>query len=108
MCIVYFMGIIILTVFGPTFIDRSISYHIAFYAVDEQMVDIDEIKYEFSEEIFNKRIHDAIETGFIVEGPDGYYMPTWKSKVVTVILKPIGELTGSLDTYKVLKEKLAE
>lgn len=106
--LVYLMGIIILTVFGPTFIDRSISYHIAFYAADEQRVDINEIKQEFSEEIFNKRIHDAIETGFIEEGIDGYYMPTLKAKVMTAILKPIGKLTGSLDTYETLRGKLAE
>ena len=106
--LVYFMGIIILTVFGPTFIDRSISYHIAFYAVDEQRVNIDEIRQEFSEEIFDKRIHDAIETGFIEENEDGYYTPTLKAKIMTAILKPIGELTGSIGTYESLREELAE
>lgn len=106
-CLVYLMGIIILTVFGPTFIDRSISYHIAFYAADEQKVDIDEIRQKFSEEIFNKRIHDAVETGFIEE-KDGIYMPTWKAELITFLLKPIGEITGSLDTYEELREKLAK
>ena len=33
--IVYLLGVISISVFGPTFIDRSISYHIAFYAVEE-------------------------------------------------------------------------
>lgn len=102
------MGIIILTTYGPTFIDRSISYHIAFYAVDEQIVDVDEIRQEFSEEIFNKRIHDAVETGFIKVGEDGHYVPTWKAEIVTGVLKPIGRMTGSLDTYEELKEKLAK
>lgn len=106
-CLVYLMGIIILTVFGPTFIDRSISYHIAFYATDEQEVDIDEIREVFSEEIFDKRIHDAVETGFIEE-KEGIFMPTWKAKFMTFILKPIGEITGSLETYEELREKLAE
>lgn len=104
--LVYLMGILMLTVFGPTFIDRSISYHIAFYAVDEQKVDIDEMRQAFSQEIFDKRIHDAVETGFIVE-KEGFYAPTWKAKLMTFFLKPIGEMTGSLDTYKELKEKLA-
>lgn len=106
-CLVYLMGIIILTVFGPTFIDRSISYHIAFYAADEQEVDIDEIREVFSEEIFNKRIHDAVETGFIEE-KEGIFMPTWKAEFMTFILKPVGEITGSLETYEELREKLAE
>ena len=92
--LVYLMGIIMLTVFGPTFIDRSISYHIAFYAVDEQKVDIDEMRQAFSQEIF------------IVE-KEGVYEPTWKAELMTFFLKPIGEMTGSLDTYKELKEQLA-
>lgn len=107
-CLVYLMGIIILTTYGPTFIDRSISYHIAFYAADEQTVDIDEVRQEFSEEIFNKRIHDAVETGFIEADPDGCYVPTWKAKVMTSILKPIGRMTGSLDTYETLRGRLAK
>lgn len=106
-CLVYLMGIIILTTYGPTFIDRSISYHIAFYAADEETVDIDEIRQEFSEEIFNKRIHDAVETGFIEAGADGYYVPTWKARFMTSVLKPIGRITGSLSTYESLRRKLA-
>lgn len=107
-CLVYLMEIIILTTYGPTFIDRSISYHIAFYAADEQKVDVNEIRQEFSEEIFNKRIHDAVETGFIEASVDGFYVPTWKAKLMTSVLKPIGRVTGSLDTYEELKGKLAK
>lgn len=105
-CFVYFMGLVVLTTYGPTFIDRSISYHIAFYATDEEKVDIDEMREEFSEKIFDKRIHDAVETGFIEKGTDGYYTPTWKAKVMTSILKPIGKATGSLQTYEELREVL--
>lgn len=100
------MGLVVLTTYGPTFIDRSISYHIAFYATDEEKVDIDEMREEFSEKIFDKRIHDAVETGFIEKGTDGYYTPTWKAKVMTSILKPIGKATGSLQTYEELREVL--
>ncbi len=107
-CLVYFMGLIVLITYGPTFIDRSISYHIAFYATDEQKIDVNEMRESFSEEIFDKRIHDAVETGFIKEGSDGYYMPTWKAKAMTGILKPIGKITGSLRTYEDLREVLAK
>lgn len=107
-CLVYLMGLIVLTTYGPTFIDRSISYHIAFYATDEEKIDIDEMRESFSKDIFDKRIHDAVETGFIEEGTDGYYTPTWKAKVMTGILKPIGKITGSLQTYEELKETLAK
>lgn len=105
---VYFLGIIIIAVFGPTFIDRSISYHIAFYAVEEQSIDVDEMRDTFSEEIFDKRIHDAITTGFVTENADGTLSPTNKSKLMYFILKPIGDLTDSMDTYEEMKEMMAD
>lgn len=105
---VYFLGIIIIAVFGPTFIDRSISYHIAFYAVEEQHMDVDEMREVFSEEIFDKRIHDAVTTGFVTENEDGTLSPTGKSKLVYYILKPIGILTDSFDTYENMKEMMED
>ena len=103
-CFVYFLGLIIVSVFGPTFIDRSISYHIAFYAVDEGTVDIEEIRDEFSYAIFDKRIHDAVETGFIKEKDDGTYEPATKARIMDAVLKPIGKLTGTLETYNEMIE----
>lgn len=103
--LVYFMGIMLLAVFGPTFIDRSISYHIAFYASDMGEVDIEDIRDEFSAEIFDKRIHDAVETG-VLKKEGGRFLPTWKARFVAAVLKPLGKLTGSLDTYNEMKEKV--
>ncbi len=100
---VYFMGIILLAVFGPTFIDRSISYHIAFYAADTGEVDVEDIRDKFSAEIFDKRIHDAVVSGALKTENDKL-VPTWKAKCLAVILKPLGEITGSLDTYHVIME----
>lgn len=96
---------VILAVFGPTFIDRSISYHIAFYASDMGEVNIRDIEDEFSSAIFDKRIHDAVETGFITQEGD-IFRPTAKAKIMTAILKPIGEITGSLETYNQMKESV--
>lgn len=105
MIISYLLGLVILSVFGPTFIDRSISYHIAFYAVDEGEVNVEKIRDEFSYAIFDKRIHDAIATGFIEDsGTDGVYVPTKKAYVIDAILKPIGKLTDSLGTYEEMRE----
>ena len=105
--LVYLFGLILLSVFGPTFIDRSISYHIAFYAVDEGEIDIGEMEEVFSKEIFEKRIHDAIVSRFIVETGDGKYAPTWKAQLMTAVLKPLGELTGSLGTYSNMVDEIA-
>ena len=48
--IVYCMEIIIVAVFGPTFIDRSISYHVAFYAVEEEKFYMEDIEDAFSKD----------------------------------------------------------
>ncbi|MGN1167355.1 MAG: hypothetical protein ACI4S2_13115 [Lachnospiraceae bacterium] len=104
----YFLGIIIIAVFGPTFIDRSISYHIAFYAVEEENIDVDEMREVFSEEIFDKRIHDAITTGFVTENENGTLSPTGKAKIMYYVLKPIGNLTNSFDTYENMKEMMSD
>jgi uncharacterized protein YacL len=107
--IIYFLALILLAVFGPTFIDRSISYHIAFYAADEGEVNIEEIRDEFSYEIFDKRIHDAVVTGFIEESEtDGVYVPTKKAYFMNDVLKPIGKLTNSLDTYEEMRREVHE
>lgn len=105
--LVYLFGLILLSVFGPTFIDRSISYHIAFYAADEGEIDIGEMEEVFSKEIFEKRIHDAIISGVITETGERKYAPTWKAKLMTAVLKPLGELTGSLGTYSNMVDEIA-
>ncbi len=105
---VYFIAILFFAVFGPTFIDRSISYHIAFYAAEEESICGSEIEEAFSKEIFEKRLQDAVQTGFLQEQENGYYLPTWKSKVMANILIPLGKLTNSLDTYEQMKRKLSE
>lgn len=104
--VTYCLTILVFSVFGPTFIDRSISYHIAFLATEEKQIKIEDIEKEFSDEIFEKRIHDAVVTGFIVENENGSFEPTWKSKIITKILKPIGFITGSLNEYEKLKIEL--
>ena len=64
------------------------------------------IEKEFSKDIFDKRIHDAVSTGFLKQNKNGSVSPTIKSKIMYVILKPIGELTNSMDTYYEMKKKV--
>lgn len=106
MGIVYCMGIVILAVFGPTFIDRSISYHIAFYATEEDIVYVEDIEEAFSKDIFDKRMHDAVATGFLTLNKDGSMSPTFKAKAMYYILEPLGKLTGSIDTYYDMKAEI--
>ena len=106
MSAVYYLGIIILSVFGPTFIDRSISYHIVFYAAEKEEFYVEDIEREFSKDIFNKRIYDAVATGFLKQNKNGSISPTIKSKIMYTILKPIGEVTNSMSTYYEMKKKV--
>ncbi len=101
---VWYLGIIIFSIFGPTFIDRSISYHIAFYAVEENYIYIEDIEETLSNEIVEKRIHDALATGVLTVNDDGSISPTLKAKLIYYTLKPLGELTNSMDTYNNMKE----
>jgi hypothetical protein len=104
--LVYYLGLILLSIFGPTFIDRSISYHIAFYAVEKKSFYVSDIEREFSKEIFDKRVHEAITTGFLKQNKNGSVSSTIKSKIMYVVLKPIGEITNSMVTYNEMKIKL--
>lgn len=104
--IAYYLSTIILAIFGPTFIDRSISYYIIFYATEKGNFYVQDIEKEFSKDIFEKRIHDALNTGFLTQNKNGSVSPTIKSKIMYTVLKPIGELTNSLDTYYEMKEKV--
>ena len=106
--IVYYFNVIILSTFGPTFIDRSISYHIAFYATEKKEFYIEDIEKEFSKDIFDKRISDAVSTGFLKQNKNGSVSPTIKSKIMYTVLKPIGEITNSMDTYYEMKKKIEQ
>lgn len=99
----YFLALILVSVFGPTFIDRSISYHIAFYAAEEGVVKPEELQETFSNDIFNKRIHDALVSDILKEDEDGSLIPTTKCKLLYCIMRPIGELTNSMGNYYEMK-----
>ncbi|MGN0740811.1 MAG: hypothetical protein ACI4LX_11640 [Treponema sp.] len=103
-----FFALVVFITFGPVFIDRSISYHLAFYASEQKRIYIDDIREEFSSEIFEKRIHDAIETGFLKDNGDGSFSPSPKAEFMTMTLLPLGKLTGSLGTYENMKEKMKD
>ena len=104
--LVYFFGLVVFITFGPVFIDRSISYHLAFYAAEKERIEIEAIREEFSSEIFEKRIHDAITTGFLLPNDDGTYSPSSKAKLMTAVLLPLGRMTNSSGTYENMKEEL--
>ena len=51
-------------------------------------------------------MHDATETGFLVVNDDGNMVSTVKAKLMYYVLKPLGDLTESMDTYYEMKEEV--
>ena len=103
--------IIVFAVFGPTFIDRSISYHLAFLAVERGYLDKAELETSgYTKAVFEKRYQDAQITGFItpVDNEVDIYVPTKKAKILYAILKPLGEATSSLNEYKSLLHEISK
>lgn len=98
--------LLLFSVFGPVFIDRSISYHIVFYAARNGKVNMQEIEDTFSKEIFLKRIHDAQEAGFIVSEDEGEFTPTLKAKIFTNIMYNLGKATNCLNTYEDMEKEI--
>ncbi len=100
--------LVIFSIFGPVFIDRSISYHLAFIAVEQGEINkykLDQTGY--TEAVFNKRYADAKATGFIERtSHDGVYIPTFKAKLIYSIMMPLGKITGTLREYESLRNSM--
>lgn len=99
--------LIVFTIMGPAFIDRSISYHIVFYATEKNNIKIEEMEDVFAHEIFEKRINDELKAGMIESLPNGTYCATTKAKVISFVLLLLGKVTGTLGTYNDMKNKIA-
>jgi hypothetical protein len=97
------LTILVFNVFGPVFIDRSISYHLAFYAAENGSVDEATFIDHFSCGVFEKRMHDAQLAGFINRRADGRYEPTHKALIFTKVMLTMGWFTNSLEEYKSMK-----
>ena len=98
--------LILFATFGPAFIDRSISYHLAFLSVERGSFNKNDLeKSLYTRNVFEKRFEDAREVGFIKQSDfdENTFEPTLKAKLFTYTLIPLGELTDSLQEYKALK-----
>ena len=97
---------LIFSVFSHVFIDRSLSYHIAFYASQNKSIDFKYFKDKTAKFVFEKREKDAVSAGFISKNTDGTYSPTLKATIFTKFMMFYGNLTNSLDDYNLLKGQM--
>jgi hypothetical protein len=93
-------------IFGPIFIDRSISYHLVMLAADNNKVDQQKIKEVMFEKMFQKRLSELSNANLILLNEDLYITPTSKGVVMTNALIWLGLITSTLGEYKQTNEAL--
>ena len=97
---------LVFSVVSHVFIDRSITYHIVFYASQNKSIDFKEFQAKTATFMYQKREKDAVSAGFIIKNPDGTYSPTLKANIFTTLMLFYGNLTNSLGDYNLLKDQM--
>jgi hypothetical protein len=95
--------VLLFAVFGPVFIDRSISYQLVFYAVEEGQVNYRDFVKKSAAHVYSKRLSDAIASGFVEEVSPHVIRPTPKAHNFYSLMMTVGNLTNSLQDYQTLK-----
>lgn len=93
-------------IFGPIFIDRSISYHLVMLAADNNKVEQKKIKEVMYEQMFQKRLSELSNANLIQLNEDGSIAPTSRGLVMTNTLIWLGLITNTLGEYKQTNEAL--
>lgn len=96
--------LLIYSIFGPIFVDRSVSYHIVEISEDANGISFQEIKRS-SDRMIKKRLEEMVNLGLVVE-VDGRYFPTKKGKVFNFFVKRIEKLSGYENEYYVFKQSV--
>lgn len=94
----------IFSVFGPVFIDRSISYHMIMAAYDEKSISTSDFE-KISDGIYVKRLDELVNLGLLHNNNDRYY-PTNVGQYFAIFNKFIGQITGTDAEYKKMIDKL--
>lgn len=93
-------------IFGPIFIDRSVSYHLVMLAAENNQVEQKKITEVIYEQMFQKRLAELSNADLIQLNEDGYISPTSKGVVMTNALIWLGLITSTLGEYKQTNESL--
>ena len=93
----------IFSIFGPVFIDRSLSYHIIFLAEEEKNLNINQISNEAFQYIFIRRFEELDKAGMIKISSQGEINLTYKGLLISKSLLLIGASTNLLEGYNDFK-----
>lgn len=93
-------------VFGPIFVDRSVSYHLVMLAAGNGSVDQEKIKEVIYKQMFQKRLTELSNANLIRLNEGGNITPTPKGLIMTNALLWLGSMTGTLNEFERTNEAL--
>ncbi|MDR2007956.1 MAG: hypothetical protein LBQ34_03170 [Alphaproteobacteria bacterium] len=97
------LSILFFAIFGPVFIDRSLSYHMIFYIEEQQTTNINDIYKLLSDQ---SSIDSRIKDAKINVNDNNEINADIKTNIIYNLLFPIGKITNTLNHYKDIKENV--
>ena len=93
-------------IFGPIFIDRSISYHLVMLTAENKRLPVKKINDVVFEQMLKKRIEELSQAGLIEVDQQKNILPTDRGKGMTKFLVWLGLVTGTLNEYSVTNDAI--
>ncbi len=93
-------------IFGPIFIDRSISYHLVMLTAENNGLPVQKINDVVFEQMLKKRMEELSQAGLIELDQQKNILPTDRGKGVTKFLVWLGLVTGTLNEYSVTNDAI--
>jgi hypothetical protein len=92
-------------IFGPIFIDRSISYHLVMLTAENKRLPVKKINDVVFEQMLKKRMEELSKAG-LIEIDQQNILPTTRGKGMTKFLVWLGLVTGTLNEYSVTNDAI--
>ena len=93
-------------IFGPIFIDRSISYHLVMLTAENKRLPVKKINDVVFEQMLKKRMEELSQAGLIEVDQQKNILPTDRGKSMTNFLVWLGLVTGTLNEYSVTNDAI--
>jgi hypothetical protein len=92
-------------IFGPIFIDRSISYHLVMLTAENKGLPVQKINDVVFEQMLKKRMEELSKAG-LIEIDQQNILPTTRGIGMTKFLVWLGLVTGTLNEYSVTNDAI--
>ena len=95
-------------VFGPIFIDRSISYHMVMLVSENGKIKTKNLKEVVFTQMLDKRVSELTQANLIQLDEQGNIISTPRGNLMTKVLELLGYMTGTLGEFKQANDALQE